>query len=303
MNKTTRLKVLANYAKLGLAEDKTLYSHLRNWLKYQACLQGILANQDLGGLSPGDNPQRSLDSQCRFFITAHFGIYPIIIAYLAELYPTQKIVCLVGKQQSLQSLILLAERYQLNLEFVEVGASFISLRRCLRLAKSGSIFLSLIDVPLGVSDKTEHVLDFFSGHIRVRAGLLKLAERLGLQPRFIVAGWSEQRVPLTSYEVTDVEQIFSLFAKHVSAEPHLWDKVIDLHRFYRSEVPRDLYLPFRIKRDYFLMELISDKVMRISESLYHKARWLSQPECPPDELDRQRQKIHEQTDLFIRQAV
>lgn len=303
MNKTSRLKVLANFAKMGLAEDKTLYKHLKHWLVYQSVLQGILVHRSLGRLTVGDAPQRDLDQQCRFFITAHYGLYPMVICYLAALYPDRPIVCLVGKQQSLDGLNELAENYDINLQFVEVGQSFIALRRCVRHVKQGSVFLSLIDVPLGVSDKTDQELPFFSGQLRVRGGLLKLAEKLGLEPRFVLAGWAREAVPMTSYDVTGIESIFEHFEQHVAQSPHLWDKVIDLHKFYRTDVQSDLYLPFRIKDDYFLMELISDQVMRISEPLYHQIRRLGRPDCSPDEHARERQRIHEQTHLTIRHTV
>lgn len=303
MNKAARLKVLANYAKLGLAEDKNLYRRLRDWLKYQRILQSILVNQSFGSLYLGDAPHREQDGKCRFFITAHFGFYPIILSYLAELYPARRIVCLVGKQQSLDRLVLLAERLRINLEFLEVGDSFISLRRCLRHAKSGSVFLSLIDVPLGVSGKTDTHLPFFSGTIRVRTGLLKLVEKLKLTPRFILAFGSGDRVSLTRYRGDSVEKILQYFTQHIEREPHLWDKVVDLHKFYRSDVNRGIYLPFRIKADYFAMELIDDRVMRISQPLYDQVRRLGQPGRLKEEFYGERQRIYEQTNLFIRKAV
>jgi hypothetical protein len=101
--KTVKIKALSGFASLGLHKDNEprLYSIMRQWLGYQKTLQGCLLDGHLGLLTHGATPNRAEDLQSRFFISVHFGLYPLMMTYLATLKPTQKNVCLVGRQKTL----------------------------------------------------------------------------------------------------------------------------------------------------------------------------------------------------------
>ena len=101
MQKTVKLTVLSNFLRLGVSSSSEVYSHLRKWLQYQKKLQGILATQSINqfSLEPSDENN---DIENRFFVTAHFGMYPLIIQYLSNIFPEREIICLVGKQKSIQ---------------------------------------------------------------------------------------------------------------------------------------------------------------------------------------------------------
>jgi hypothetical protein len=305
MNKTILIRAISNFFRLGLSKNQNVYSILKKWIKYQIHLQHILQNLTFKGLVAELGISKQDDINCRFFITAHYGIYPFLLVYLQSLFPDKKIAVLVAKQKSLGSLKLLAEKYNLNLIFVEVGESFIFFRKCIKLSKEGCIFYSLNDIPLGMSTKTDSTLDFLDGKIKVKGGLLKIAEKLKLTPRFIISGFDQKTgsVPIQSYPVESVEDIFDIFQQHISDKPYLWDKVVDLNKFYESNIEPDTYFPFKLAGEYFILEISKDKIMRINKCLYLKINQLKLKTNSIKDVEYYRDTIYDQANLCVRKAV
>lgn len=305
MQKTTKLKVLSNFIRLGASSSDEIYIHLKKWLQYQKKLQGILATQSIDqfNLNPLDE---GCDFENRFFVTAHFGMYPLIVKYLSTIFPEREIICLVGKQKSIQGIIQLTNKLDLNVKYIEVGDSLMFFRKLIKLNKKGAIFLSMIDIPLGVSDKNEQWLPFLNGNIKVKTGLLKIAKKLKLPVRFIISGLDikTNNVPIYSYSVNDVESIFDLFSSFVGKHPYMWDKVMDIFKFYESSIEQGLYIPFKLKNEYFTLDVSSNQVHKINDIFYKKLYDLKFLEKTNNELfEHYKRQINEQTNFNIQRAI
>ncbi|MGI5309953.1 hypothetical protein [Rheinheimera sp. WS51] len=305
--KTIKIKALSGFASLGLhkGNDARLYSTMRQWLGYQKTLQGCLLNGHIGALKHGDTLNKQEDLQCRFFISVHFGLYPLMISYLASLKPKHKIVCLVGKQKSLPLLQQLAINSNVNISFIEIGESFIFFRKCLRAMKEECIFLSFIDIPLGVSEKSDNKIKFLGGEMRIRTGLFKLANKLGLEPRFIISGYNPKNdvIPVDSYTVSSAEEAFAIFERYVQTQAYNWDKIIDLTRFYTGLNDEGLYIPFILKDNYFALDVKNNKVLQINASLYKQICSIKNGRLSDEEAQKKRAAIYDQTNLYIWKAV
>ncbi|MEL4428735.1 hypothetical protein [Shewanella mangrovisoli] len=304
--KTVKIKALSGFASLGLHKDNEprLYSVMRQWLGYQKTLQGCLLNGHLGTLKHGITPNQVEDLQGRFFISVHFGLYPLMISYLATLRPKQKIVCLVGKQKSLPLLQQLAHNNNVDIRFIEIGESFMFFRKCLNAVREDCIFLSFIDIPLGVSEKSDVKINFLNGEMRIRTGLFKLADKLGLKPRFIISGYSpkDNTVPVNSYSVDSAEQAFSIFERYIKNQPHNWDKIIDLKKFYTG-YNDGLYIPFILAGHYFALDVKNDKILQVNSSLYEQICSIKNGRLSEEEIKKKRALIYDKTSLYIRKAI
>lgn len=306
MNKILKLTALANFLRLGVANTSS-YQHLKKWLSYQKSLQGILTAQSLDQFRLEQNTaSREIDLEHRFFITAHYGIYPMINKYLCTLFPDRKIICLVGQQKTIQSLIQLSHLCKLNIEYVEVGTSLIFFRKLIKLNKQGCVFLSLIDVPLGVSDKNNVTLPFLNGNILAKAGLLKIAAKLKLPIRFLLTEFekTDSSVPVHSYSVDNLEDIFDIFAAQVSNKPYLWDKIVDVSHFYQSNIESGTYIPFKLDGEFCAFDLSNNQILKINQQLYRKLNQLKIAETSASEhFEIYKRQINEQTNLCIQRAV
>ncbi|WOI38539.1 hypothetical protein R1T43_05770 [Alteromonas sp. CI.11.F.A3] len=284
---------------------QNVYSHLRKWLQYQKKLQSILFTQSIDQFNLQPESQ-SQDLQNRFFVTAHFGMYPLIIKYLSNIFPDRKIICLVGKQKSIQGIIQLTNNLELDVQYVEVGDSLMFFRKLIKLNKSGAVFLSLIDIPLGVSDKNEQWLPFLNGNIKVKTGLLKIAKKLKLPIRFIVSRYNLETndVPITSNTVNDIDTIFGLFSKYVENEPYLWDKVMDIFKFYESSMQPGMFIPFKLEGNFFALDVSSHQVHRINEAFYNKICDLkASKKISSEHVEQCKKHINDQTNFNIQCAV
>lgn len=128
-----------------------------------------------------------------------------------------------------------------------------------------------MDIPLGLSSNDLEEIRFFEGSLRIRKGLLKLARILSLDVRFILADYDfvQDKSDIISYPVDDEEQIFSIFQNAINKTPYLWDKVIDISKFYKPDSNLYAHLPFAIEDgNYYIYCLNNDKIVRVSESLY-----------------------------------
>lgn len=306
MQKTTKILALSNLIRLGLVNEKSAYSTLRKWLKYQHKLQGILLTQSTNGISivPNDKVD-SVARHCRFFITAHFGMYPLLIKYLCEQSPSQKLIVLIGKQQALHGITQLTDKYGLNVEFVEVGESFLFFRKLLRFSKQKARFLALTDIPIGINNANEVWLPFLNGSIKAKTGLFKIAEKLGLTPELIMSDYNlrHNNVNLSIHPVSDIHETFFHFAEYLQKAPHLWDKVMDVHKFYRCHTPDGLFIPFKMQGDYFIKNVADDRVLRINQSFFHRVQALKKAPINSEIFKEHTDKIHEQTNIRIRQAI
>lgn len=305
MQKTVKLTVLSNFLRLGVSSSSEVYSHLRKWLQYQKKLQGILATQSINqfSLEPSDENN---DIENRFFVTAHFGMYPLIIQYLSNIFPEREIICLVGKQKSIQGITHLTKTLSLNVKYIEVGDSLMFFRKLIRLNKKGVIFLSLIDIPLGISDKNEQWLPFLNGNIKVKTGLLKIAKKLKLPVRFIISSLDikTNNVPINSYSVNDIDSIFNIFSSFVDKHPYMWDKVMDIFKFYESSIEQGLYIPFKLQNEYFTLDVSSNQVHKINDTFYKKLYDLKTIENANNKLfEHYKRQINEQTNFNIQRAI
>lgn len=299
MTKTSKLRALASFD-LMLGEEANHYSVLKKWLRYENSLQGILQDMNIDGFTITDGESRVDDSNYRFFITAHYGIYPLALFYLSRLFPDKKLVCLVGKQRAIQNVKGLAEKYNVDADFLEVGDSFIFIRKCIRAAKKGAIFISFFDIPIGLSKKDDTMLDFFNGKIRAKDGLFKLSEKLNLPCCLLFTGLNKNNdVPIDSYHVNSHVEAFKIFEKHVAEHPYLWDKVLDLHYFYQPSKQDNTFIPFKLDKEYFVLSVDDNKVMRINSALYGKICSLKSKDASNVEAQECKNRIYEQTKLLI----
>lgn len=306
MQKTTKLLVLSNLIRMGLVDTNNAYSTLRKWLKYQHKLQSILLTQSIEDFSvvTKDSVDVATATQ-RFFITAHFGMYPLIIKYLCDQSPSQKLIVLIGKQQALHGITQLTDKYQLNVEFVEVGESFLFFRKLLKFSRQNARFLALTDIPLGINNANEVWLPFLNGSIKAKTGLFKIAEKLKLSPQFIMANIDLQSndVRISHHPVSDIKQTFEYFADYLKQAPFLWDKVMDLHKFYRCNTPEGLFIPFKLKGDYFIQNVADNRILRINYSFFQKVQSLKEAQNDSSTFQHHVKQIHEQTNILIRQAI
>jgi hypothetical protein len=296
--KTAKIKALSGFASLGIyqGDEPRLYSVMRQWLSYQKTLQGILLNGHIGQLRHGFTPNQQEDLQGRFFISVHFGLYPLLISYLAGLRP---------KQKSLPLLQQLAKNSGVDVCFIEIGESFIFFRQCLKAMREDSVFLSFIDIPLGLSEKSDKHIQFLHGEMRIRTGLFKLAQKLGLEPRFLISGYQvkEGTVPINSYAVDSAEQAFAIFEGYVRSQPYFWDKIIDLTKFYTGQANDGLYIPFILSDHYFALDVKGDKVLQINSYLYKQICSIKTGRLSDEQVQEKRALIYDKTNLYIRKAV
>lgn len=305
MGKLVKAQALINFYLLGIVNMLQRFSTLKKWLVYQRVLQSILARCSVAFLEVGAGNNTDNDRACRFFLTAHYGLYPMILAYLSQLHPGKDIVCLVGKQRSIEGLKRLAENSGVSVKFIEVGESFIFFRKCIRENKRGSVFISFIDVPLGVSNKNDVFLPFFGGSLRARNGLFKLAEKLSLDCRFILANFDAKspKVDMESYSVISIEELFAHFERRLDVQPYLWDKVIDLHKFYDKEVGENTYLPFSLEDHYFAMNVASRKVLQVNKALFDQIRYLKNEARKGNDTSDFQEFIHAKANIRIEQTL
>lgn len=269
MKKFSLIYALTNFSKihnLESIEKIKLYSILRAWIRYQKSLQKILEETSLEQYNyrSFSTDQEVLD--CRFFITVHYGIYPLIYTHLNNTFNNKKIVCIIGQQLSIDGLKKIVTKYNLNIEFIEIGDSSLFYRELVKLNKQDCIFISLIDIPLGSTNINDTNLSFLHGEIKVKTGLLKIANKLNLSPRFII---HNNKNKIESYNVNNVEDIFSKFQEHLIEKPEMWDKITDLHKFYNSKNSEGTFTSFKLNNEHFIMDVIKNRPLRLSKEIYN----------------------------------
>jgi len=289
---------VGNLERLGLLSKLGIYPFLIKWKRYQKALKVLLTEHDVNQFSIINN---EINHNKRFFITAHFGLYPLIAHQLSKIFPSKKVICIVGKQNDLTPLKSLAETLSVDLEFIEVGFSLIFFRKIIKLNKTGCIFLSLIDIPIGISDKSNHEVTLGNGTAVVKTGLLKIAEKLKLEPEFLIATELNDlsEVSIKSYCGRSIEEIFNAFNEELLAAPHLWDKIIDLHYFYKSNMEKDIYLPFKLERKHYIYNVSNRKVIHINSPLYLAINKIKNLKNSPELIIKERDNLYEQTGIYI----
>lgn len=99
MNKLNLVKSKVNFYKLGFRKSEVLDEIVLNWNIYQNRLRRIVEKLSFEGMQYTSKSEGD-DSKCKFFITMHYGMYPLLLLYLKNLNSKQKTVILIGKQQS-----------------------------------------------------------------------------------------------------------------------------------------------------------------------------------------------------------
>lgn len=302
MNYIVKAKVLSNLYLLSNEDDDLLNHNFERWIRYQSVLQGALHKGNLNDFNiVGESVW---PSECRYFVSAHVGIYPTLILHLSKRFPDKVIVCLIGKQKAMDLIVNVASEHKVNVKFVEIGNSPFALRECIKLAKSGAVFLSFVDVPLGTSNNDLLEVNFAKGKAKFKSGIFRLAETLNLEPYMIISMYDPEGydVNIVTYPVLDYQYFFAKLNDIICGKPYVWDKVMDMHRFYEAR-DTGAYIGFRVGGDNYLMCALSKRTYKVNKPLFDEFTKLTDGPLTDGASCRIKKRISSETGINIRKAI
>jgi hypothetical protein len=84
----------------------------------------------------------------------------------------------------------------------------------------------------------------------------------------------------------------------------MWDKVMDIFKFYESSIEQGLYIPFKLQNEYFTLDVSSNQVHKINDTFYKKLNDLKTIEKTNNKLfEHYKRQINEQTNFNIQRAI
>jgi hypothetical protein len=268
---------------LGINDSKIIYSELRKWLKYRRNLLSIIH---------GDaNNRPSLDdascepflpkagSTTPFFISFHYGLYPLLVEEIVNKLKYKSVMFLIHEHNNdIKSLERLCKTYQCDVEFIPVDAKGKFVRRLLKGKKSNAAIFMLVDLPVNNGTSTLTEMDCFdSGKLQVLDGFMRIANVLKTQPTLIYNEAAENRKGLKTIAkiVDSSEQVFSTFASLVTQNPFLYERMHDLHTFFKpTDSKNSCAMCFRstVEGEYFLYESKESKTFRINKRVFSSVK-------------------------------
>lgn len=261
MHKIRNAVALANLLRIGVEPTNTLRV-LRKWSRYQQSLnpENILAAKvDIRYEWSSDNVPAGTSV---LYMTTHFGSYYIVFKALADRAKNRTVYCLIGEQSEshAQRLTHLASIYGVNLIFISGGLGLI--RGLKRAVATGAPIVVLIDVPWGAASPPDIEFNFLSGRIKGRTALFRLAEKMNLPWRFVVAEIGDQGSIIVDHGASSQMDCMRLFEKHVDWQPQYYDRLSDLHRYFATKVDTDAFIAFRFNSAFYVHDV--DKVKTFS---------------------------------------
>jgi len=278
-SKVDCVRFISNLHMLGINDTKTIYSELRKWLKYRRNLLSIIHGDPKNRPSLEDTScelfSPEVGSTTPFFISFHYGLYPLLVEEIVNKLKYKSVMFLIHEHNNdIKSLERLCKTYDCDVEFVPVDAKGKFVRRLLKGKKSNAAVFMLVDLPVNNGTSTLTEMDCFdSGKLQVIDGFMRIAKVLKTQPTLIYNEVTENKKGLKTIAkmVNSSEQVFSMFADLVTKNPFLYERMHDLHTFFKSTNSKNsCAICFRstVEGEYFLYESKIGKTFRINESVF-----------------------------------
>jgi len=213
----------------------------------------------------------ALDSngEGRLFASCHFSLYPLLFGELASQSKNRKVVSLIGMQSSQHqaSLVELAHRFNVDLEFIASGFSMI--REMKRALKQGNHGIILIDIPWA-QDRRNKDLDCqhqaHGGRFRAKTSLFKLISIIDEYAKFALVQKKATGYQIIDFGLAQAANSYKAFAEVFHSDPADYERLHQMHQYFEFKEMANSVINFCVDGDHFALSSKTLKAWKMKES-------------------------------------
>ncbi|MRW91733.1 hypothetical protein GJ699_17200 [Duganella sp. FT80W] len=263
MQKSRTVMALANLLKLGMARS-TAYAHLRKWLRYQ---QTLLVHPDMDLRYRYHGPALQ-HCGATLYMSCHYGAYPVLIKALADASPRRTIYCCMSTQSDQHAQLLqgVATLHNITIHFILGGMAL--LRGLRRAQAEGAPIFVLIDLPWGSPSPSDTRHAFLDGQILAKTALFTLAERMRLPHRLLFADIEADGHVITDLGALPQRDCLRALEQRIVAHPYYFDRLFDLHKFFRNQRTHHAYLMFKVGAARYILDVDRDRCFQLPPAVH-----------------------------------